>query len=137
MRALLLALAALSLASPAVAAPPKWTGASAQCREQRPPARSRRADGSMCGTVIWASPKAKADVAARGGKLIGAQLFRDFRDTGDGVWEGEVYVPELRPHLCRHDHAGGAEHAGRRRLPVSGRSGASQQVWTRVKGKKR
>lgn len=26
----------------------------------------------MCGTVIWASDKAKEDVAARGGTLIGA-----------------------------------------------------------------
>ena len=50
----------------------------------------------MCGTVVSASPKAKADVAARGGTLIGAPLFGDFRWVdADGMWHGTVYVVDL------------------------------------------
>ena len=126
-------LAALSLASPALAAP-KWTGV---WRNAANSVHLRTAPGgrSMCGTVIWASPKAKADVAARGGNLIGAQLFRDFRDTGDGVWEGEVYVPDLD-----RTFAGTITQEGPNTLVgegcLFGSFGCKQQVWTRVKGKK-
>lgn len=49
----------------------------------------------MCGTVIWASEKAKAD-SARGGttQLVGTQLFRDFRASRADVWTGRVFVPD-------------------------------------------
>lgn len=50
---------------------------------------------AVCGTVIWASAKAKADVARRGRTLIGAQLFREFRPGDDGMWHGQVYVPDI------------------------------------------
>ena len=41
--------------------------------------RSHPCGASMCGTVVWANDKAKAD-AARGGTatLVGSQLFRNF-----------------------------------------------------------
>lgn len=50
----------------------------------------------MCGTVIWASEKAKAD-ARRGGteQLIGENLFREFRRVGEGRYKGKVFVPDL------------------------------------------
>lgn len=51
---------------------------------------------SMCGTVMWANDKAKAD-ARRGGTetLIGAQLFSGFVPAGRGVWRGKVFVPDI------------------------------------------
>jgi uncharacterized protein (DUF2147 family) len=51
---------------------------------------------SMCGTVIWANDKAKAD-SARGGtpQLVGAQLFRDFHLTGADRWTGRIFVPDM------------------------------------------
>lgn len=50
----------------------------------------------MCGTVIWASDKAKAD-ARRGGtdQLVGANLFREFRRVAPGEYKGRVFVPDL------------------------------------------
>jgi uncharacterized protein (DUF2147 family) len=50
----------------------------------------------MCGTVVWANDKAKAD-ALRGGNddLIGLQLFRGFVLDKPGVWRGKVYVPDI------------------------------------------
>ncbi len=50
----------------------------------------------ICGVVIQASDKAKAD-AARGGTphLIGQRLFRDFQPAGEGVWRGKVFVPDI------------------------------------------
>jgi uncharacterized protein (DUF2147 family) len=51
---------------------------------------------AMCGTVVWASDRAKAD-SARGGTpdLIGADIFRDFRATAPNLWTGKVFVPDL------------------------------------------
>jgi uncharacterized protein (DUF2147 family) len=51
---------------------------------------------AMCGTVVWASPKAQAD-AKKGGtdRLVGLQLLRNFTPVKPGVWRGKVFVPDL------------------------------------------
>ena len=51
---------------------------------------------SRCGVVIWANAKAQAD-SARGGtpKLVGTELFREFREVSPKVWKGKVFVPDL------------------------------------------
>jgi len=127
-------LAAALITFPAAAAPPapKWQGVwrnAANSVHIRTAACGR---GAMCGTVVWASPKAKADVAARGGRLVGAQLFRDFRQSPDGVWEGQVYVPDLdRSFAGTVALQGGDTLVGEGCL--FGRIGCRQQVWTRVK----
>lgn len=55
-----------------------------------------RCGGGLCGTVIQASDKAKADAAAGGtDRLVGTQLFRDFREGEGGLWYGQVYVPDI------------------------------------------
>ncbi len=135
---LLPAVAALTLAASAAtaAAPaPKWTGVWRNAANSVHLRTAPCGRAAMCGTVIWASPKAKADVAARGKTLIGTQLFRDFRDTGDGVWEGEVYVPDID-----RTFAGTITPQGRNTLVgegcLFGSFGCKQQVWTRVAGKK-
>lgn len=52
---------------------------------------------TLCGTVTWASDKAKAD-AARGGttNLVGTRIFRDLRPAGSAKWTGKVFVPDIR-----------------------------------------
>ncbi|MES2339472.1 MAG: DUF2147 domain-containing protein [Pseudomonadota bacterium] len=136
MRMLLSALAVLSLASPAAAAPPapKWTGVWRNAANSVH-LRTAPCGRGMCGTVIWATPKAKADVAARGGTLIGAQLFRDFREADGGVWEGEVYVPDID-----RTFSGTITPRGSNTLVgegcLFGSFGCKQQVWTRVAGRK-
>ena len=85
------------LATPALAAPAQ----PAEFGTWRNPSnsvhiRTARCGAALCGTVVWASPKAQADVrAATGRKLVGTQLFRRFTRGPDGVWSGTVYVPDL------------------------------------------
>jgi len=57
--------------------------------------RAGRCGDAMCGTVIWADDKTKADIASRGRTLIGTQVFREFRQTGPNEWKGKVYVPAI------------------------------------------
>lgn len=58
--------------------------------------RSYHCGDSMCGVVVWASDKAKAD-AKRGGtaNLIGFELFRNFSRDKKGNWWGKVFVPDI------------------------------------------
>ncbi len=133
----LLTLIALSLAMPAGAAPPapKWAGVWRNAANSVHLRTAPCGRGAMCGTVIWANAKARADVAARGNTLVGAQLFRDFRDAGDGVWEGEVYIPDVD-----RTFSGTITPQGSNMLIgegcLFGSFGCRQQVWTRVPGKK-
>ncbi|MBB5687444.1 DUF2147 domain-containing protein [Sphingobium boeckii] len=58
--------------------------------------QAHRCGKSVCGTIIWASDKAKADARAAGTpNLIGRQLFEDFRKDEKGVWHGRVFVPDI------------------------------------------
>ncbi|MBM3927411.1 MAG: DUF2147 domain-containing protein [Sphingomonadales bacterium] len=51
---------------------------------------------AICGTVIWASPKAQASAREKGTeRLEGTQIFREFRPTGDGGYTGKVFVPTV------------------------------------------
>ena len=53
-------------------------------------------DAGWCGSVQWASDKAKADAARRGTKaLIGTELFHGFMQVGPGRWRGRLFVPDL------------------------------------------
>ena len=51
---------------------------------------------AWCGTVVWASEKAKAD-AAKGGtaNLVGTQLMTGFTAAGDDKWKGRLFVPDI------------------------------------------
>lgn len=87
---------------------------------------------SMCGTVMWASDKAKAD-ARRGGTetLIGAQLFSGFVQERAGVWRGKVFVPDIGKTF-----SGTITVVDDRTLKgagcLLGRIACKTQVWTRV-----
>jgi uncharacterized protein (DUF2147 family) len=50
---------------------------------------------TMCGTVVWAAPKAQAKARAAGQRLVGAQLFREFKPVAPNRWQGKVFVPDL------------------------------------------
>jgi uncharacterized protein (DUF2147 family) len=51
---------------------------------------------ALCGTVVAASERARAD-AADGGteRLIGTRTLDGFRRTGEREWTGEAFVPDL------------------------------------------
>lgn len=49
----------------------------------------------LCGTVVWASQKAIDDAKSGGmNKLVGTDLFQNYRATGPGMWTGQVLIPK-------------------------------------------
>ena len=88
------AVLAILFASPAMAADRSfgvWRNPANSVHVRAEPCGQR-----LCGVVVWASDKAKAD-AKRGGtdQLVGAQLFREFALEAPGKWRGRVFVPDL------------------------------------------
>ena len=132
MRTTMMIAAGLALAGAANAAPPapKWAGV---WRNASNTVRLRAAPcgNAMCGTVIWASDKAKADVAAQGRDLVGTQLFSDFRQDGDGLWYGQVYVPDIDRSLSGTIAVNGPNQITGTGC-LLGNFGCKTQVWTRV-----
>jgi uncharacterized protein (DUF2147 family) len=57
---------------------------------------TRHCGRALCGRVVWASPEAQ-DKARAGGtdRLVGTELFRNLVPAAQGLWEGEVFVPDL------------------------------------------
>lgn len=88
-------LALLAVSTVVRAAPPQlagtWRNASDSVR-----IHIAKCGAGICGTVVQASAKAQTD-AARGGtdRLVGTELFRDFHRENDGLWYGQVYVPDI------------------------------------------
>ena len=86
----------------------------------------------MCGTVIWANDKAKAD-SARGGtpNLVGTELFRDFHQRSPNLWTGTVFVPDMN-----HVFNGTGKIVDGRSLVARGciakDFGCRSQTWTRI-----
>jgi uncharacterized protein (DUF2147 family) len=94
--------------------------------------RSDHCGASMCGTVVWANDKAKADARKRGSaNIIGLQLFRDFRKDRHGEWRGKVYVPDIGKTF-----SGTIKIVDDNRLIgtgcLIGRVGCRSQTWSRI-----
>jgi uncharacterized protein (DUF2147 family) len=88
---------------------------------------------AMCGKVVWASPKAKADAAAGGGRpLVGSMLFQDFVEEERGLWRGSVLIPDVGQTV-----SGTIEQTGANTLVgegcLFGRLGCKTQTWTRMR----
>lgn len=88
---------------------------------------------ALCGTVVAASERAKADAAAGGtAPLVGARLLSDFRRSGPGEWSGEAFVPDIGVRL-----EGTMALDGRDAMVVSGclfgGFGCREQRWVRVR----
>ena len=91
--------------------------------------------GARCGTIIWTKAEIKdvnnPDPARRGASLVGLQMIRDARPTGEG-WTGSLYNP-----------LDGRTYTGRMRLVSAGQLELSgcvlaglickSQTWTRLK----
>ena len=121
------------LATPTLAAPASpvgvWRNGSGSVR-----IKVAACGRGLCGTVVQASAKAKAD-AARGGtdRLVGTQLFRDFRRGDDGLWHGQVFVPDIARSFDGTLELRGSTLVGTGCL--FGSLGCRSQSWTRVKGR--
>lgn len=87
---------------------------------------------SLCGVVVWADDKAKAD-AAKGSEapLIGSTLLRDFRQEKPDMWRGRVYVPDIGMTFSGTISIVDADHLKGRGC-LLGRIACKSQMWTRV-----
>jgi uncharacterized protein (DUF2147 family) len=54
---------------------------------------------SYCGTVTWASKKARLDARTGMDSLVGAQLLSGFRQNSHGIWKGQIYIPDHDMHV--------------------------------------
>lgn len=128
------AAALLGLAGPAVAQPAVvdpfgvWRNPKDNVRVE-----IRPCGAAACGTVIWASPKAKAKAREAGtSSLVGTQVLKNLElDPRHGVWRGKVFVPELNRNF-----SGVAEPVDATRLRakgcVIGGLLCKSQVWTKI-----
>ena len=49
---------------------------------------------TLCGTVEWASEKAKKDSAKTTSQLVGAQLLTGLKQDKKGNWQGRLFIPD-------------------------------------------
>lgn len=95
--------------------------------------RARPCGKEMCGVVVWANAKAKAD-AARGGteNLVGSALFQGFVQEKPGIWRGKVFVPDIGKTFSGTISMIDDNHAEGKGC-LLGRVGCKSQIWTRLK----
>ena len=125
-------LAALAASSTAAANTPErsfgvWSNPKGSVHVRAEPCGDR-----MCGIVVWANDKAKAD-AARGGspQLVGVTLFRDFERSRPDVWRGRVFVSDIGKTFTGTISVIDAAHLEGKGC-LLGRIGCRSQVWTRI-----
>lgn len=87
---------------------------------------------ALCGTVVAASEKARADAAAGGTpQLVGARLLTGFRPKEPRVWAGQAFVPDIGVTLRGTMTLATAESLDVAGCLVGG-FGCRSQRWTRI-----
>jgi uncharacterized protein (DUF2147 family) len=87
---------------------------------------------AWCGTVAWASDKAKKDAAKATDKLIGTQLLTGLEEKKPGRWQGKLFVPDRNVRVTAKLQLVTAQQ-----LKVSGCAAkvlCNSQVWNRFEG---
>ena len=87
---------------------------------------------NVCGTVVWANARAQEKARAAGTpRLVGTQLFREFRSDGANSWAGRVFVPDRN-----QTYSGSLRLQGTNQIVARGcllgRYLCRSQTWTRV-----
>jgi len=70
---------------------------------------------SPCGTVVWATDKAKKDSSKSTAQLVGTQLLTNLRQDKKGRWEGKLFIPDRKMRVTAK-----VERIGPAQLKVSG-----------------
>lgn len=68
-----------------------------------------------CGTVVWATDKAKKDSSKSTEQLVGTQLLTNLRQDKKGRWEGKLFIPDRKMRVTAK-----IERMGPGELKVSG-----------------
>jgi len=89
---------------------------------------------ALCGTVAWASDKAKEDARKAGtNELVGAQLLTGLQEKRAGRWEGKLFIPDLNKRSTAKlelNEAGQLKVSG----CLIGRMLCKSQIWSRAEG---
>jgi uncharacterized protein (DUF2147 family) len=89
-------------------------------------------ENSLCGTVVWATEKAKQDARKGAPTLVGTQLLTGLRPSGKD-WRGKLFVPDRKVRVTAKIRL-----SGDRQLRVTGCTIGglicNAQVWTRADG---
>ncbi len=85
---------------------------------------------SLCGTVAWASEKAKKDSAKATEQLVGTQLLTDLQQDAKG-WHGKLFIPDKNMRVTAK-----IQLVSPQQLKVSGcaagKSLCKSALWTRT-----
>lgn len=87
---------------------------------------------ARCGTVAWATDKAKEDARKGTDKLVGTELLAGFEEKKPGQWSGRVFIPDQDMRAKAK-----LQLVGERQLKVSGcafRIICRTQYWNRAGG---
>ena len=71
--------------------------------------------GTLCGTIEWASEKAKQDSRKTVAQLVGAQLLTGVTQDKKGNWQGKLFIPDKNMRVTAKIQLVGAQQ-----LRVSG-----------------
>jgi uncharacterized protein (DUF2147 family) len=79
-----------------------------------------------CGTVAWASDKAKRDSRKATPHLVGTHLLKNLQRHQDGSWKGQIFIPDMNMHASAT-----IRRQSRHELKVSGcKLICKSAVWT-------
>ena len=86
-----------------------------------------------CGTVAWASDKAKKDSARATSQLVGTALLTNLQQDKKGRWQGKLFIPDQNMHATAKIQRVNADQ-----LKVSGCAAGKilckAQIWTAFTG---
>jgi uncharacterized protein (DUF2147 family) len=68
-----------------------------------------------CGTIVWATDKAKKDSSKSTDQLVGTQLLTNLKQGKKGRWEGKLFIPDRKMRVTAK-----IERLGPTQLRVSG-----------------
>ncbi|HEY4070279.1 MAG TPA: DUF2147 domain-containing protein [Sphingomicrobium sp.] len=84
---------------------------------------------SPCGTVAWASDRAKKDASKTTSQLVGTQLLTNLEQRKDGSWLGKLFIPDRNMRVTAK-----IQRLGPNQLRVSGcaagKALCKAQVWS-------
>jgi uncharacterized protein (DUF2147 family) len=82
-----------------------------------------------CGTVAWASDRAKKDSSKATNQLVGTALLTNLKQDKKGRWEGKLFIPDQNMRVTAK-----IQRVGATQLRVSGCAAGKMlckaQIWT-------
>lgn len=88
---------------------------------------------NLCGTVAWASARAKQDAHKATDQLVGTQLLTGLRQGRDGRWQGRLFIPDKNLRVTAK-----IQVVSPQQLKVSGcalgKSMCKSALWSRADG---